>query len=217
MHRHTTRLSSTDLPGAPLLTAVCVSPSPQQPPGSGAAKNNENSEATRQDEKLLAANVSNYMPQVSPPGGHPATRKSRKTARRTEKMAKPTKTRKNTGQEPNAVRRPAETGGEPRQKRTGNDPKEPRDNREQHGAHPRRRRDTPPRPKRTQQTHAQETTHPGKTRRAGPRRTPSPPRARKGTTTPPPPRAIANAHIHNARKQHSGSRHNFGARDPFPD
>ena len=46
MHRHTTRLSSTDLsgerpaedPGAPLLTAVRVSPSPQQPPGSGAAK-----------------------------------------------------------------------------------------------------------------------------------------------------------------------------------
>ena len=65
MHRHTTRLSSTDLPGrrpaedpgAPLLTAVCVSPSPQQPPGSGAAKNNKNSEATRQDGKLLAANV----------------------------------------------------------------------------------------------------------------------------------------------------------------
>ena len=65
MHRHTTRLFSTDLsegrpaedPGAPLLTAVCESPSPQQPPGSGAAKNNKNSEATRQDGKLLAANV----------------------------------------------------------------------------------------------------------------------------------------------------------------
>ena len=45
----------------------------------------------------------------------------------------------------------------------------------------------------------------------------SPTRARKGTTTQPPPRAIANAHVHIARKQHSGSRHNFGARDPFPD
>ena len=46
MHPHTTRLSPTDLPGrrsaedpgAPLLSAVRVSPSPQQPPGSGAAK-----------------------------------------------------------------------------------------------------------------------------------------------------------------------------------
>ena len=46
MHPHTTRLSPTDLPGerpaedpgAPLLSAVCVSPSSQQPPGSGAAK-----------------------------------------------------------------------------------------------------------------------------------------------------------------------------------
>ena len=35
----------------------------------------KNSEATRQDGKLLAANVSNYMPQISPPGGHPANRK----------------------------------------------------------------------------------------------------------------------------------------------
>ena len=46
IHQHTTSLSSTDLPGgrstedpgAPLLSAVYVSPSSQQPPGSGAAK-----------------------------------------------------------------------------------------------------------------------------------------------------------------------------------
>ena len=65
IHQHTTCLSSTDLPGgratedpgAPLLSAVCVSPSSQQPPGSGAAKTRKNSEATRQDGKLHAANV----------------------------------------------------------------------------------------------------------------------------------------------------------------
>ena len=53
--------SSTDLPGerpaedprAPLLFAVRVSPSSQQPPGSGAAKSNKNSEATRQVENYL--------------------------------------------------------------------------------------------------------------------------------------------------------------------
>ena len=64
MHPHTTRLSSTDLPGgrpaedpgAPLLSAVCVSPSSQQPPGSGAAKLRKNSGATRQ--------VENYLPQM---------------------------------------------------------------------------------------------------------------------------------------------------------
>ena len=61
MHPHTTRLSPTDLPGrrpaedpgAPLLSAVCVSPSSQQPPGSGAAKLRKNSEATRQVENHL--------------------------------------------------------------------------------------------------------------------------------------------------------------------
>ena len=65
IHQYTTSLSSTDLPGgrpaedpgAPLLSAVCVSPSPQQPPGSGAAKFRKNSEATRQ--------VENYLPQMS--------------------------------------------------------------------------------------------------------------------------------------------------------
>ena len=43
-------------PGAPPLSAVRVSPSSQQPPGSGAAKSNKNSEATRQ--------VENYWRQV---------------------------------------------------------------------------------------------------------------------------------------------------------
>ena len=65
IHPHTTCLSSTDLqrktstedPGAPLLCAVCVSPSSQQPPGSGAARSRKNSEATCQDGKLLAANA----------------------------------------------------------------------------------------------------------------------------------------------------------------
>ena len=65
IHHYTTCLSSTDLPGrrsaedpgAPPLSAVYVSPSSQQPPGSGAAKDRKTSEATRQDGKLLAANV----------------------------------------------------------------------------------------------------------------------------------------------------------------
>ena len=65
IHQHTTSPSSTDLPrekstedpGAPLLCAVCASPSSQQPPGSGAAKSKKNSEATRKDGKLLAANA----------------------------------------------------------------------------------------------------------------------------------------------------------------
>ena len=67
--------SSTDLPGgrpaedpgAPPLSAVRVSPSSQQPPGSGAAKSNKNSETTRQMEnywrqvlELQATNLSTW-------------------------------------------------------------------------------------------------------------------------------------------------------------
>ena len=61
-HPHTTCLSSTDLPGrrsaedpaAPLLGAVCVSPSHRQPPGSGAAKGNKrNSRTACQGENYL--------------------------------------------------------------------------------------------------------------------------------------------------------------------
>ena len=65
IHHYTTCLSSTDLPGgrstedpgAPLLSAVCVSPSSQQPPGSGAAKIRK---TTR-----LPTRMENYKQQVS--------------------------------------------------------------------------------------------------------------------------------------------------------
>ena len=72
MHPHTTRLSPTDLPGgrpaedpgAPLLCAVRVSPSSQQPPGSGAAKSTLKLRGyPARMEKLLAADVKNYMQQ----------------------------------------------------------------------------------------------------------------------------------------------------------
>ena len=58
---------STEHPGAPVLSAVCVSPSFQQPPGSGAATSNKNSGDARQVEnywrqlpKLHAANLSTW-------------------------------------------------------------------------------------------------------------------------------------------------------------
>ena len=59
---------------APLLSAVCGSPSSQPPPGSGAAKSNKNYRNVRPGGKLLAASVGNYIPQFSPPGGHSASR-----------------------------------------------------------------------------------------------------------------------------------------------
>ena len=49
---------ATKDPEAPPLGAVCVSPSPWQPPGSGAAKSKKNSRATRQDGKLHGASCS---------------------------------------------------------------------------------------------------------------------------------------------------------------
>ena len=103
MHRHTTRLSCTDLPGgrpaedpgAPPLTVVCVSPSPQQPPGSGAAKNNKNSEATRQDGKLLAANVKTTCRKTLHLAGTPQLGKLPQNGPNTETARKSTKSRKN--------------------------------------------------------------------------------------------------------------------------
>ena len=59
--------------------------------------------------KLHAANLSTWR--VPRNSGN-----CRKTARRTETMAKPTKTRKNTGQEPNAVRRQGEQDQEKRRR-----------------------------------------------------------------------------------------------------
>ena len=64
-HRTHTCLTSTDLPrerstedpGAPMLCTVCVSPSSQPPPGSGAAKSNKNYRNVRPSGKLLAASV----------------------------------------------------------------------------------------------------------------------------------------------------------------
>ena len=64
IHPHTTYLSSTDLPrrrstedpGAPLICTVCVSPSSQQSPGSGAAN-------ARKTPKL-PARMENNLPQM---------------------------------------------------------------------------------------------------------------------------------------------------------
>ena len=73
------RRRSTEDPGAPLLSAVCVSPSSQRPPGSGAAKSKKkNSGDARQ--------VENYGRQV--PKLHTANLSTWRTLRNSENAAK---------------------------------------------------------------------------------------------------------------------------------
>ena len=73
-------LSSTNLsggrgqpkdPGAPLLSAVYVCPSPWQPPGSRAAKNRKTQRLPARMEKCMEHTAVKYMPQISPPGKVP--------------------------------------------------------------------------------------------------------------------------------------------------
>ena len=94
-------------PGAPLLCAVRVSPSSQHPPGSGAAKSNKNSEATRQVEnywrqmpELQTANLTTLR----------ALRNTKNSVKRpkSESMRKSTKSSSNQKQEPNRDRRTEE-------------------------------------------------------------------------------------------------------------
>ena len=103
MHQHTTSLSSTDLPGgrstedpgAPLLSAVCVSPSSQQPPGPGAAKIRKTLRGYPPGEKTTCGKCQNYIPQISPPGGYSANRKMPQNGPNTEAARRTTKSRVN--------------------------------------------------------------------------------------------------------------------------
>ena len=88
-HPHSTYLSSTDLPrgrstedpGAPLLCAVCVSPS------SLSSLLDLELRLPARMEKCMGQTAQKYMPQISPPGGHPATRKN--TAIKGKNFTKP--------------------------------------------------------------------------------------------------------------------------------
>ena len=246
IHPHATCLTPIDLPGrrpsedpgAPLLRAVCVSPSSQQSPGSGAA----NSEATRQDGKntcgkclkLHAANLSTWR---APRNSENAT-----------KNDKNTKSQRNRQKRHRRIPR-IQTPGTTNTRRASTTPQPTWGG---HGAGERARsRTSNQKAGRTPQPRARGTTRRTEGRKAATR---GPPRAatrrtsrnksdtidRRNTEDSPEkgePQAEGKRwhnrkHVHDRRRQRPGEvsciiprryhkhlrpQHNFGAYDPFPD
>ena len=71
-HRPFRGARPTKDPGAPLLSAVYVCPSPWMPLGSGTARIRKTQRLTARMERCMEPNAQNFMHQNSPPGGHPS-------------------------------------------------------------------------------------------------------------------------------------------------